>query len=111
MIMIASLAGRTAPSEIVAGAASGAAVFLALAAVRGLCRPGSLGGADIKLSAASACVLGIFRCCAAVAAGVSIALAVSAVQNRSSARVGSFRYTAFPFVPYLTAGCMLSALF
>ena len=73
--------------------------------IAALLRPGRMGGADIKLMAASAFLLGLRNGMAAMITGLALAviftLIISKIRKNSAK-------DSFPLVPYLGAGCILA---
>lgn len=96
MIAIAAFIGTelsALPGMILSGIAVGAVMLIpAFFGKR------SLGGADIKCSAACAFLLGFARSMIGLTVGLLLAVAVNAIQNRKKKGAG------FPLIPYLAVG-------
>lgn len=96
MIVIAAFIGTelsALPGMILSGIAAG--VIMLIPAILG---KRSLGGADIKCSAACAFLLGFERSIIGLTVGLLLAVAVNGVQNRKKKGAG------FPLIPYLAVG-------
>ncbi len=96
MIVIAALIGTDVsdlPGMLLSGITAGIAMLIpALLGTR------SLGGADIKLSAACAFLLGLRRGMAGLVIGLLFAVVINAVHGRKKNTAG------FPLIPYLSVG-------
>ncbi len=102
-IAIAGLIGQT-PAKLLVFLL--AAVFVTLPQLAAaVWKPGSYGGADIKIMAACAFVLGLGKGLTAIIIGLLLAVVCTAVIRKISRR--SIRES-FALVPYLSAGSMLA---
>lgn len=96
MIVIAAFIGTelaSLPGMILSGIAVG--VIILIPALLG---KQSLGGADIKCSAACAFLLGFQRSMIGLTVGLLLAVIINAIQNRKKKQAG------FPLIPYLAVG-------
>lgn len=69
-----------------------------------LLRRGAIGGADIKITAACACVLGIEKTMCALMTGLSVAVIVNGIRQKLSETSDK----GFPLVPYLAIPYMIA---
>ena len=105
MIAITALIGIT-PARLPGMCIAAAIITLPQLAVA-VIRPGSYGGADIKIMAACAFLLGLERGIAAIIIGLTAGLLITTVtwlirKNKIN--------EAFPVVPYLAAGSLIAFL-
>ena len=73
--------------------------------IAALLKPGSVGGADIKIMAASAFLLGFHRGLAALCIGLALGVIGTTVFRK--VKKMSVK-DSFPLVPYLAAGCAIA---
>jgi len=106
MIAVISLIGfawANLPAMLLGAAISALPLFLAA-----LVKQGSIGGADIKLMAASGLILGAERGMIALIIGLFSGVACTFLYRKAK-KAGM--KTSFPFVPFLATGCAAAYLF
>ena len=99
MLLILSLVnfGKVGVTSMVFGALG---VFIPQMAIGMFAKKGGIGGADIKLSAACAFMLGTVQGFAGLMLGLIAAIIVNIIKNRKKKTEG------FPLIPYLAVGFM-----
>lgn len=105
MILITGFIGMTAseiPKHLFDGLLIGGILFICAVASNN-----RIGGADVKLSAASSFLLGFQRGMAGLVIGLLSAIICNLILNRKSKIKGK----AFPLVPYLSVGFMIMYFF
>ena len=105
MILITGFIGITAseiPKHLFGGILIGGILFICAVASNN-----RIGGADVKLSAASSFLLGFQRGMAGLVIGLLSAIICNLILNRKSKIKGK----AFPLVPYLSVGFMIMYFF
>ena len=102
-ITVAGLIGRT-PEEIPLMILAAVAVTIPQLAAA-ILKPGSYGGADIKIMAAGAFLLGLSRGLAAIMAGLLLAVVCTALVRKIRKQTMK---ASFALAPYLSAGILLA---
>lgn len=98
MVVVAAFVGTepaSVPMMLLSSLLLGGTVLLTC-----LIAKGGVGGADIKMTAACAFLLGLPRGIIGLLLGMLLAVAVNAIRNRKDKKKG------FPMIPYLAAGFM-----
>lgn len=103
IIAVAALIGRT-PAELPCMLLAAVAVTIPQLAAA-VMKPGSYGGADIKIMAASAFLLGLSRGLAAIIMGLLLALICTAIVRKLRKQAMG---ASFALAPYLSAGILLA---
>lgn len=103
IIAVAALIGRT-PEEIPLMILAAVAVTIPQLAAA-VMKPGSYGGADIKIMAAGAFLLGLSRGLAAIMAGLLLAVVCTALVRKIRKQAMK---ASFALAPYLSAGILLA---
>jgi leader peptidase (prepilin peptidase)/N-methyltransferase len=75
--------------------------------IAGVVKPGCIGGADIKLMAASGLILGAERGFIALIIGLTLGVGCTFIYRKIKK---ADLAVSFPLVPYLSAGCVVSYL-
>lgn len=98
LILVAGFIGVSMSSLV--GMTLSAVFVFAVIMVTELITKGEIGGADIKMSAACAFLLGIHRGLLGVMLGLTLAVIINLIKQRKSKNEG------FPMIPYLAVGFM-----
>lgn len=106
MIAITALIGIT-PAHL-PGMLIAAAVITLPQLIVAILKPGSYGGADIKIMAACAFLLGLERGIAAMIIGLSAGLLITTIIRLIQKK--KITKESFPVVPYLAAGSLIAFL-
>lgn len=102
MIALTAFIGRE-PTDIPGMLFSAVLITLSMIMPVIICKGKAIGGADVKLSAACAFLLGISRGIAGLMAGLTIGVFANLIiQTRKNQAEG------FPLIPYLAAGFMVA---